>query len=93
MLRICPGANYKYSRLKTGVAVWIKRSYTMPRHGNEGRISQITEFPDGTDKQIEQFTSGIVVICPVICCIMRVQRILEGNFSSQLQGLLYSRTR
>ena len=47
------------------------------------------DFSDGTGRQLQKLTSGIVVLCP----IMRAQRILEGNFSSQLQGLLCSGTR
>ena len=58
-------------------------------HTFRGGIPQIIDFLDRTNRQLQRLTSGIVVLCR----IMRAQRILEGNFSSQLQGLLCSGTR
>ena len=54
-----------------------------------GHIPQIIDFLDETGRQLQQLTSGI----SILCCIMRAQRILEGNLGGQQQGLLCSRTR
>ena len=83
MERIGPGAN----TTKSIVDSWQELRFgskSKMKYGHAGRIPQIIDFPD---RQIQQSTSGIAVLCP----IMRAQRILEGNFSSQLQGLLCSR--
>ena len=56
-------------------------SNSMPRYGNEGRIPLIFDFPDRTGRQIQQLTSGIVILSP----IMRAQRIRKGREQNRIE--------